>query len=92
MCGMIANYNATAAVAAPRNMTLIAPKSPTMRGFIVFDHLDLMPAYRDELAAWHADGTLIWRETIVEGLAAAPQAFVDLFSGRNIGKMLVYMP
>ncbi|WP_313802936.1 NADP-dependent oxidoreductase [Sphingobium sp.] len=92
ICGMIAGYNVIEPMAAPRNMTLIPAKRIGMKGFIVFDHLDLMPAYREKLAAWHGAGKLNWRETVVEGLDNAPQAFVDLFSGGNIGKMLVRLP
>ncbi|WP_217895212.1 NADP-dependent oxidoreductase (plasmid) [Sphingobium sp. SJ10-10] len=92
ICGMIAGYNLTEPMAAPRNMTLIPVKRIGMKGFILFDHLDLMPAYREKLAEWHGEGRLTWRETVIEGLDNAPQAFVDLFSGGNIGKMLVHLP
>ncbi len=92
MCGMIAGYNATEPVPGPRNMTLVAPKSLRMQGFIVFDHMDLMPRFREQLAAWHAAGTLVWRETVLDGLENTPLAFAGLFNGSNLGKMLVRLP
>jgi NADPH-dependent curcumin reductase CurA len=92
ICGMISGYNATEPMAAPRNMTLIPVKRIAMQGFIVFDHMDLMPAFHAKLKEWHEAGTLIWRETTVDGLANAPQAFIDLFAGGNTGKMLVHLP
>lgn len=44
-----------------------------------------MPTYLKQLEEWHAAGQLRFRETIVEGLDRAPEAFCDLFTGRNIG-------
>jgi hypothetical protein len=92
LCGMISGYNATEPMPAPRNMTLIPVKQVTMKGFIVFEHLDLMPEYLRKLEEWHRNGSLHWRETVVEGVENAPQAFLDLFTGNNIGKMLVHLP
>lgn len=92
ICGMISGYNATTPPAAPRNMTLIAPKSLQLRGFVVLDHLDLMDAWRQQVADWHSRGQLIWRETVSEGIETAPAAFAGLFSGQNLGKTLVHLP
>jgi NADPH-dependent curcumin reductase CurA len=92
ICGMIAGYNAITPLAAPRNLTLVAPKSLQLKGFIVLDHVDLMKDWRQQLTAWHAQGALVWRETISEGIESAPAAFAGLFSGQNLGKTLVYLP
>ncbi|MEW6741478.1 MAG: NADP-dependent oxidoreductase [Planctomycetota bacterium] len=88
-CGMIAQYNDRMPPAAPRNLMAIVVKRLTMKGFIVTDHADLTDQFRSDMAGWLRDGKIKWRETVVEGLENAPRAFVGLFKGENIGKMLV---
>jgi hypothetical protein len=48
-----------------------------------------MPQFLEEFAGWVAEGKMIWRETVVEGLENAPEAFLKLFSGDNFGKIVV---
>jgi len=70
----------------------IAPllfKRATLRGMIVLDHVARMPDFLRDVGAWLGDGRLKYRETIVDGLDNAPQAFLGLFHGENIGKLLV---
>jgi NADPH-dependent curcumin reductase CurA len=60
-----------------------------MEGFIVMDYAEQYPAARKELAQWLSEGKLQRKETIVKGgLAAAPQALVDLYNGINTGMLL----
>jgi NADPH-dependent curcumin reductase CurA len=61
----------------------------TIRGFIVSDHMDAWPPALAELGRGVATGRIKYRETIAEGLAAAPEAFIGLLAGRNFGKQLV---
>lgn len=89
LCGMISQYNATTPPAGPRNLVLAVGKRLRLEGFIVTDHADLRPAFLADLSRWVAEGKIRWRETIVEGLEKAPEAFLSLFEGRNVGKMLV---
>ena len=89
ICGMISVYNATQASAGPRNMPMIIGKRLTLRGFIVFDHQDLRPQFEAEVGAWLADGKIVWRETLVEGIDNAVNGFRDLMAGANTGKMLI---
>ena len=88
-CGSISQYNATRPVPGPSNLGVIVGNRITMRGFIVtdFDHLsdDRDTDYRK----WIAEGRLKWKETIVDGLEKAPEAFIGLFTGSNFGKMVV---
>ncbi|MFM8821253.1 MAG: zinc-binding dehydrogenase, partial [Phenylobacterium sp.] len=89
ICGMISMYNAEAPVAGPSNMALIIGKNLRLEGFIVSNHWDMMSDFLKDLAGWHASGKLKWRQTVREGIAAAPDAFIGLFKGENMGKMLV---
>lgn len=88
-CGMIDQYNATTPAPGPNNLILIVGLSLTMRGFIVSNHFDMMPEFLADMAKWAKDGKMKWRETIVEGIDKAPEAFIGLFKGENFGKMLV---
>jgi NADPH-dependent curcumin reductase CurA len=64
-------------------------KRAMIKGFIVSDHADRAPACFRELAGWLKDGSMKYREDIVEGLDNAPVAFLKLFDGANLGKLLV---
>lgn len=88
-CGSISRYNATTALPGPRNLFMVVTKRLRMQGFIVSDHADRFPAFVAEVAPLVADGGIRYRETIVDGLERAPEAFVGLFEGANVGKMLV---
>ncbi|WP_410815868.1 NADP-dependent oxidoreductase [Micromonospora sp. 050-3] len=89
ICGMIAQYNATEPPAAPRNLALVIGKRLTLRGFLVNDHNDVRAAFVRDVAGWLRDGTLSYDETIVDGIENAPEAFIGLLRGDNLGKMLV---
>ena len=89
ICGMISVYNATEPAPGPRNMPMIIGKRLTLRGFIVFDHADLRPQFEAEVGQWLADGKIVWRETVVEGIDNAVNGFRDLMAGANTGKMLI---
>lgn len=89
MCGSISTYNATAPVPGPSNIGLTVGKRLTLRGFIVFDHRDRMPGLITEVGAWLREGKITLTETVVDGLENAPQAFIDMLRGANVGKMLV---
>jgi NADPH-dependent curcumin reductase len=92
ICGLIADYNST-----PGQMPKSAIMNPfvflvariKMQGFIISDHLNLWPEGLAALAGHVAAGRLKYRETIAEGLAAAPAAFIGLLKGQNFGKQLV---
>ena len=87
VCGMISGYNGE-----PIPMlhpTLILVNRIKLQGFIVTDRLDLWPAALQELGSMVATGKLKYRETVAQGLASAPEAFMGLLKGRNFGKQLV---
>ncbi len=88
-CGMIAQYNATEPSPGPNNIINVVGLRLNIRGFIVGDHLNMRPDFLRDMAVWITEGKMKWRETIAEGLVNAPAAFVDLFKGEHIGKVLV---
>lgn len=73
----------------PRNIYEVILKSIRMQGFIASDHLDLLADFHRDVGGWVREGRVKWQETVVDSLENAPQAFLDLFSGGNLGKMLV---
>ncbi|QCI63342.1 NADP-dependent oxidoreductase [Phreatobacter stygius] len=89
LCGMIAQYNAETPPPGPRNIFLAVSRSLKLQGFIIGSHFDLMPDFLGEMSQWIAADRVKWRETVVEGLENAPDAFLGLFRGENFGKMLV---
>jgi NADPH-dependent curcumin reductase CurA len=89
LVGMISGYNATAPVPGPGNLYDAVLKQLTLRGLLVTAHLDRLPEYAARAARWLADGSLRTKETVVEGIERAPEAFLGVLSGANTGKMLV---
>lgn len=89
LCGAISGYNATSLPPGPRNMFMAVSKRLTLRGFIVTDHVDRREAFEEEVGGWVRNGDIVVRETVVEGIAQAPHAFIALLRGANTGKMLV---
>ncbi|MFI7220902.1 NADP-dependent oxidoreductase [Micromonospora maritima] len=89
ICGMIAQYNSTEPPAAPRNLALVIGKRLTLRGFLVGDHGHLREQFVQEMAGWLREGRLSYDETVVDGIEQAPEAFLGLLRGENLGKMLV---
>jgi hypothetical protein len=88
-CGMISMYNAVEPPPGPRNIVLIVGKSLKMQGFVVSNYLDMVPSFFADMGQWIREGKIKWEETIVDGIEKAPSAFLGLFTGANVGKMLV---
>jgi NADPH-dependent curcumin reductase CurA len=88
-CGMISAYNDSEPAPGPKNLIQIVGKSLTIRGFIVMEFAGLRSDFLAEVGPWIRQGKLKWQETVLEGIAEAPNAFIGLFEGKNTGKMLV---
>ena len=87
VCGMIAGYNgAPIPLQYPQ---LILSNRLRVEGFIVSEHMEVWPQALQELGQMVGTGKLRPRETVAQGLAAAPEAFLGLLKGRNFGKQLV---
>ncbi|WP_426398556.1 NADP-dependent oxidoreductase [Ralstonia sp. R-29] len=87
MCGMIAGYDGQPLPL--QNPQLILVSRLTIEGFIVSEHMDVWPEALRELGGFVAQGKLKFRESVAEGLASAPEAFMGLLKGKNFGKQLV---
>lgn len=88
ICGMIDSYNKGEPQAFRYMMRIIGARIQ-LRGFIWTDYMaEIQDFYRD-MGGWIAEGKVRSRETVRAGIEATPQAFLDLFSGGNMGKMLV---
>ena len=87
LCGMIAGYDGKPIpMAYPQ---LILTNRLTVEGFIVSEHMDVWPQALQELGTLVGTGKLRPRESVAQGLASAPEAFLGMLKGRNFGKQLV---
>ena len=88
-CGGISGYNDEKPKPGPSNLFNITTKRLTMKGLIVGDWLYRQGEFENEAGAHYQAGRLKILETVVEGLDQAVEAFIGLFDGKNIGKMVV---
>lgn len=91
MCGAIAQYNDTQPPTAPRNLALAIGKCLTLRGFVLGQYLDVAPEFRERMSPLIASGEIQYDVTTRHGIEAMPEAFLELFTGGNTGKMVVEM-
>jgi len=89
LCGLISGYNGESM--ALQNVRQLLTMRLTVRGFIVSEHMELWPQGLTELGGLVATGKLKFRESVAQGLASAPEAFIGLLKGKNFGKQLVKM-
>ncbi|HWH81235.1 MAG TPA: NADP-dependent oxidoreductase [Burkholderiaceae bacterium] len=87
LCGMISGYDGEPIPL--KQPQLILTNRLTIEGFIVGEHMNLWPEALKELGTLVATGKLKYRESVAQGLAAAPEAFLGLLKGRNFGKQVV---
>jgi NADPH-dependent curcumin reductase CurA len=88
-CGGISNYNAEKSRPGPFNLFNMVTKRLTMKGMIVRDWVDRQDEFEKEAGGYFRDGKLKHKETVVEGIDRAVDAFLGLFQGQNVGKMVV---
>jgi len=88
-CGAISGYNLETARPGPSNLFHIITKRLTMKGFIVSDWLDRRAEFEKEVGAYFKAGKVKNMETVVKGIDQAVPAFMGLFQGQNVGKMVV---
>jgi len=88
-CGGISNYNAEKPRPGPSNLFNMITKRLTMKGLLVRDWLDRQGEFEREVGGYFKTGKLKSKETVVKGIDQAVDAFLGLFEGRNVGKMVV---
>nr|WP_244862601.1 NADP-dependent oxidoreductase [Paenibacillus sp. J22TS3] len=89
LCGAISSYNNPEGDIGPRIQTKLIKTRSLIQGFVLSDYSDRMGEGMQELGQWVAQGRLKYEETVIEGFDQVPQAFLKLFQGSNLGKMLV---
>ena len=93
VCGLIAGYNMTELPSGPDRTALlmrtVLTKRIRLQGFIVTDFASQTPDFLRDVGAWLDEGRITYTEDVVDGLENAPEAFLGLLQGKNLGKMLV---
>jgi NADPH-dependent curcumin reductase CurA len=89
ICGAISQYNNVGEVQGPKNYMSLLINRARMQGFLVFDYAARYGEGQRALGGWIAEGRIKAREHVVEGLEAFPDAFLKLFRGENLGKLVL---
>lgn len=90
ICGAISTYNATEPAPGPAHYMSLLVNRASMTGFVVFDYEDRYPEAVADLSGRLRDGTLVARETVVEGgVDAFGDTLLMLFTGANTGKLVL---
>ena len=89
VCGTLSEYNETFSPLGPRIQPIILAKSAKVQGFNIDDYTHKFSSARLQLGNWLSEGRLTYAETIIKGFDNIPNAFLDLFEGKNEGKMIV---
>jgi NADPH-dependent curcumin reductase len=88
MCGMVSQYNEAEFPSGP-NLGFVVGKRVMIQGFIVSDKPEKVAEWRKLAAPWVANGSMVYREDVHDGLENAPEALAAILGGRNFGKLLV---
>ena len=93
VCGLVAWYNLDklpeGVDRTPQFLTQVLKRRIKVQGFIIFDHFKRMPEFYKDMSAWVKEGTVRYREEILEDLENAPQGLIGLLRGENFGKLVV---
>lgn len=89
LCGMISQFDTDERRPSIDHLIQAVLKRITLRGFIVRDHEDLRPEFERQVAGWLRSGELVAKQTVVDDLSHAVEAFLGMLRGENVGKMLV---
>ncbi|GIP42934.1 putative NADP-dependent oxidoreductase YfmJ [Paenibacillus sp. J45TS6] len=89
LCGAISSYNSTDGDVGPRIQSQLIKTRSLIKGFVLSDYADRQSEGLQELGKWLSEGKLKYEETVVDGFDNVVEAFLQLFKGANLGKMLV---
>jgi NADPH-dependent curcumin reductase CurA len=87
LCGMIDQYNSEPS--GPRNIYAAIEKSILLQGFITIHNMSVWEDFQRAVTRWILEGEVKWQDTVLHGLENTPAAFLDLFAGKNSGKMVI---
>lgn len=91
VCGQISQYNLEKPEVGPRWLGQLVVKQAKVQGFLVSAYAERFPEGRRQLARWLKQGKLKYREDVAQGIESAPQAFIGMLQGENMGKQLVQL-
>jgi NADPH:quinone reductase len=89
LCGQISQYNNTRISTGPAILPIFLTRSVMLQGFIVSNYSSRFEEAMTQLTKWVNEGSLKYTETIIHGFSKLPETFIGLFTGKNLGKMLV---
>ncbi|MFP4625940.1 MAG: NADP-dependent oxidoreductase [Natronomonas sp.] len=89
ICGQISLYNETSVPTGPRKLGQLITVRARVEGLLVSDYITQWGEALDQLGKWVQSGDVEYEQTVVDGIENAPDAFLGLFEGENIGKQLV---
>ena len=89
LCGGISGYSEKVPPPGPHNLMNLVLARARMEGFIIIDYVARFPEAAAKLTQWVNEGKIVHREDIQEGIENAPETFLRLFRGQNIGKQLL---
>jgi len=89
LCGAISGYNEATPTPGPANMANMITRGLMLKGFTLSNYLYASPKFNELMTGWFSAGKIAYDETIVDGIENAPEAFINMMRGANIGKMLV---
>ncbi|MDE0314857.1 MAG: NADP-dependent oxidoreductase [Candidatus Poribacteria bacterium] len=89
LCGMISQYNDIEPTPGPTNLSSAIGKRIKLQGFIVTDFMARNNEFYRDMQQWISEEKITWEETIIEGLENASKAFIALFTGEKLGKIIV---
>ncbi len=89
LCGAVSGYGAEEPVAGPANMFEVVTKELKLEGFMTHLRHDRYGEAMTALGGYLSDGKIKSPQHMLHGIDQVPQAFADLFAGRNFGKTIV---
>ncbi|MEU1789024.1 NADP-dependent oxidoreductase [Streptomyces sparsogenes] len=89
VCGALARQGTGRPDDGPGDLLTVLGKRLTIRGFTLGDHLDRAAEFGPQFRAWLRDGAIVHEETVIDGLAEAPRALLDMVGGAYLGKPVV---
>ncbi|PZC44863.1 MAG: hypothetical protein DK302_000855 [Chloroflexi bacterium] len=89
ICGQVSQYNVTEPELGPRNLFHLTKSQAKMEGFLIYAYESRYDEGLSRLSKWIKEGKLKYKEDIVEGIRNAPQTFIGMLNGKNLGKTLI---